>query len=341
VPGPASSFSLNPYGGDVQQEGPLLQVTDLRKHFPLRKSSLLKSAARIRAVDGVDFEVQQGRTLGLVGESGCGKSTLARLVLKLLPCDSGRILYRGRDVARLSERRFKPLRKEMQIVFQDPHGSLNPKMTVGGAVEDGLRVAGLPRRARARRIKQLLDMVGLPFESRKRYPHEFSGGQLQRIGLARALSVDPSLILCDEPVSALDVSIQAQIINLLQHLQQELGLAYLFISHDLNVVGYLSDRVAVMYMGEIVEYAPAGEVFARALHPYTRALLAAVPGTDPDQGSMRVISGEVESAVHPPQGCRFGNRCAWVEETCNRERQELVRAGPEHTVRCWKWSSLR
>ncbi|MDZ7696482.1 MAG: oligopeptide/dipeptide ABC transporter ATP-binding protein [Deltaproteobacteria bacterium] len=315
----------------------LLKVEGLKKYFPVRRGFLRRVAAQIKAVDGVDFDLAQGESLGLVGESGCGKSTVARAILKLIEPDGGRILYRGRDITRFSAKEMKPLRKEMQIVFQDPFSSLNPRMTIGQSIEEGLRTLGYSKERRHTRRDELLEVVGLSAATADRYPHEFSGGQRQRVGVARALSVEASLIICDEPISALDVSIQAQIINLLKDLQQQLNLSYLFISHDLNVVSYLSDKVAVMYLGHVVEYAPAEALFAAPRHPYTLALLSAVPSVEPGQPSkLESLRGDVPSPMDPPPGCKFQGRCPLVEDRCKRGDIAFTRISEDHVVRCWK-----
>ncbi|MFO7708128.1 MAG: ATP-binding cassette domain-containing protein [Desulfobacterales bacterium] len=317
----------------------LLTVERLSKAFPLRRGFFQRTAGHVQAVDRVSLAIRRGQTLGLVGESGCGKSTLARMILKLLPSDGGRILFDGTDISGWSEADMKPLRRRIQIVFQDPYGSLNPRMSVGQIVGEGLRTTGVRDRAEAAaQTERLLALVGLSPRAVDRYPHEFSGGQRQRIGIARALSVEPALVICDEPVSALDVSIQAQIINLLKDLQDRLGLSYLFITHDLNVVGYLCHRVAVMYRGRIVEEAPSEELFENPLHPYTHALLAAVPDIDAPKGF------EIEAALKdlpeeralPQPGCRFRPRCPQSEERCRSYEEGWVRAGEDHRVRCWK-----
>ncbi|MFH1241213.1 MAG: ABC transporter ATP-binding protein [Pseudomonadota bacterium] len=317
--------------------GSILKVEGLKKYFPVHRGFLQRVAGWVKAVDGVDFEIGQGGTLGLVGESGCGKSTVARLILRLLNPDAGEIIYRGTNIGRLTEKEMKPLRKEMQIVFQDPFGSLNPRMTIGQSIEEGLRILDIPRRNRKERIQELLEMVGISGGSVDRYPHEFSGGQRQRIGVARALSVEPSLIICDEPISALDVSIQAQIINLLEDLQARLELTYIFISHDLNVVGYISDMVAVMYLGEIMEYAETEEIFENPIHPYTLALLSSVPVAEPGKGvEIRSLGGEVPSPLDPPPGCKFQGRCPLVEEQCRKVEVDFYEPSENHLVRCWK-----
>jgi oligopeptide/dipeptide ABC transporter ATP-binding protein len=319
------------------QHGIVLKVEGLKKYFPVRRGFFQRINGWVKAVDGMAFDIEHGKTLGLVGESGCGKSTVARLVLKLLDADEGSIIYQGREISRSSEKYMKPLRKEMQIVFQDPYGSLNPRMSAGQSIEEGLRILRIPRGERKERVDRLLETVGIPAGSADRYPHEFSGGQRQRIGIARALSVEPSLVICDEPISALDVSIQAQIINLLKDLQDEFGLSYLFISHDLNVVGYLSDRVAVMYLGQIMEYAAADEIFETPLHPYTLALLSAVPVPEPGRKlRMQSLKGDVPSPLDPPPGCKFQGRCPQVEERCRKEEVGFYTAGERHLVRCWR-----
>ena len=315
----------------------ILTVEGLKKYFPVRRGFFQRAAGWIKAVDGVDFEIEQGKTLGLVGESGCGKSTVARVILKLLEPDDGDIIYRGRDISRFSQKDMKPFRKEMQIIFQDPFGSLNPRMTVGQSIEEALRILGMPRGKRKERVGELLEMVGISANSADRYPHEFSGGQRQRIGVARSISVEPSLIICDEPVSALDVSIQAQVINFLKDLQDSLGLSYLFISHDLNVVGYLSDRVAVMYLGHIMEYASSEELFENPLHPYTQALLSAI--LEPKPGHMdgiKSLGGDVPSPMDPPPGCKFQGRCPLVEDRCKKDEIDFYDVGENHVIRCWK-----
>jgi oligopeptide transport system ATP-binding protein len=318
----------------------VLRVEGLKKYFPVRRGFLQKPIGWIQAVDGVDFDIEEGKTLGLVGESGCGKSTASRVILKLLEPDEGKIIFRDQDISRFSQSQMKPLRKEMQIIFQDPYGSLNPRMTVGESIEEGLRTLGVKGRAeRKARGEMLLEMVGISPTGADRYPHEFSGGQRQRIGIARALSVEPSLIVCDEPVSALDVSIQAQIINLIKDLQARLGLSYLFIAHDLNVVGYVSDTVAVMYLGHIMEYAPADELYDNPLHPYTLALLSAVPVPEPDhRRKLKTLSGDVPSPLDPPPGCRFQGRCPLVEDRCRKEDIRFYHTSDNHRVRCWKVS---
>ncbi len=321
----------------TQANKALLDVRGLTKYFPVQRGFLQKVVGWIKAVDGVDFQIEKGKTLGLVGESGCGKSTIGRLILRLLDPDNGKIIYNDQDISTLSQQKLRPLRKEMQIIFQDPFGSLNPRMSIGQSVEEGLRTIGIKSyNDRQTRIQELLDMVGLPASSFDRYPHEFSGGQRQRVGIARALSVEPSLIICDEPVSALDVSIQAQIINLLKNLQARLDLSYLFIAHDLNVVGYISDTVAVMYLGHIMEYAPAEELFDNPLHPYTLALLSAIPSVEPtDDSKQQTLTGEVPSPLNPPPGCKFQGRCPLAEEQCRKEIAFYeVKKG--HNVRCWK-----
>jgi len=272
----------------------MLKVEGLKKYFSVRRGFFQRIIGWIKAVDGVDFEIERGKTLGLVGESGCGKSTIGRLILKLLEPDQGKIIYRDQDISHLSQKKIQPLRKEMQIIFQDPFGSL-------------------------------------------RYPHEFSGGQRQRVGIARALSVDPNLIICDEPISALDVSIQAQIINLLEELQGRLGLSYLFISHDLNVVGYISDTVAVMYLGHLMEYAPSDKLFEQPLHPYTLALLSAVPSAyKAGWQEEEELPGDVPSPFNPPPGCKFQGRCPLVEDRCRKDEIPFHEVGEKHRVRCWK-----
>jgi len=317
---------------------PILKVGGIKKYFPVHRGFFQNVIGWIKAVDGVDLYIDKQKTLGLVGESGCGKSTIGRLILKLLELDEGKIIYQDKDISSLSQDEMKPLRKEMQIIFQDPFGSLNPRMTAGQSIEEGLRTLAIKgHHERKRRIIELLNMVGIAPSGADRYPHEFSGGQRQRIGIARALSVEPSLIICDEPVSALDVSIQSQIINLLKELQNTLGLSYLFISHDLNVVGYISDMVAVMYLGHIMEYAPIEEIYNNPLHPYTLALLSAIPEPDPDdRGKRKVLTGDVPSPFNPPPGCKFQGRCPLVEDRCKKEEIGFYTVNENHTVRCWK-----
>jgi oligopeptide/dipeptide ABC transporter ATP-binding protein len=322
---------LNPANGAI------LKVEALKKYFPVRRGFFQRISGWVKAVDGIDFQIPQGKTLGLVGESGCGKSTVARVILRLLEPDHGSVIFRGQDIGKLPPPALRPLRKQMQIVFQDPFGSLNPRMTAGQSIEEGLRTLGTPRDRRKERVRELLEMVGISPGSADRYPHEFSGGQRQRVGVARALSVEPSLIICDEPISALDVSIQAQIINLLNELQDQLGLSYLFISHDLNVVGYLSDEVAVMYLGHIMEHAEAADLFENPLHPYTQALLAAVPVPEVGQQTeMKSLGGDVPSPMDPPPGCKFQGRCPLAEDRCRTGEIESRDLGNGHQVRCWK-----
>jgi oligopeptide/dipeptide ABC transporter ATP-binding protein len=316
----------------------ILCVKDLKKYFPIRRGFLQKISGWVNAVDGVSFEIEQGKTMGLVGESGCGKTTVARLILKLLELDKGKIIYQGLDISEFSEKEMKPYRKEMQIVFQDPFGSLNPRMTVGQSVEEGLRILGIKNYSmRKARLEKLMEMVGMFPGSTDRYPHEFSGGQRQRIGIARALSVEPSLIICDEPISALDVSIQAQIINLLKDLQDQLGLSYLFISHDLNVVGYLCDTIAVMYKGQVMEYASAEEIFDNPHHPYTRSLLSAIPDSAPEKKmEIKLPKDDIPDPSEAPRECKYRSMCSIEAPRCRKEKILFEKVGEGHFVRCWK-----
>ena len=312
---------------------PLLRAERLVKHFPVRSGLFGRAHGAIQAVDDVSFELYPGETLALVGESGCGKSTTGKLLLRLLDPTAGHIWFRDREIGSLPEREIRSLRREMQIIFQDPYGSLNPRMTVGAMLEEPLRLHGLYRPGR---VAELLGLVGLAPEHAHRYAHEFSGGQRQRIGIARALAVEPKLIVCDEPVSALDVSIQAQVINLLQDLQRRFGLAYIFIAHDLAVVKHIATRVAVMYLGKIVELADKTALFAEPRHPYTRALLAAIPVPDPALKRTRaVLQGDVPSPYKPPSGCRFRTRCPYARERCAAEEPRLVEG-----VACHFWREI-
>src|SRR6058998_3277754 len=315
---------------------PLVEVRDLHKRYPIGGGPFGRARAWLHAVEGVSLAIHAGETLGLVGESGCGKSTLGRLMLRLLEPTAGDVRFDGRSLLALSPRELRAMRRQMQIIFQDPYGSLNPRMRVAGIVGEGLAIHRVgTRRERRARVAELLELVGLPPDAGKRYPHEFSGGQRQRIGIARALAVGPRFIVADEAVSALDVSIQAQILNLLQDLRRRLGLTMLFIAHDLRIIEHLSDRVAVMYLGKIVELAPREAIYTNPRHPYTRALLSAVPVPDPRQRRQRmVLGGDVPSPVEPPSGCAFHPRCPYAEDVCRTVLPPLVAGRGGHAVAC-------
>ena len=320
--------------------GYLLEVRGLRKYFPVRAGVFARVSGWVRAVDGVSLGVSPQETLGLVGESGCGKTTLGRTIIRLLEPTDGDILFEGQSILALRGKDLRTLRRHMQFIFQDPYGSLNPRMTVSRIVGEPFAVHGTARgRERRRLVSELLERVGMDPEALDRYPHEFSGGQRQRIGIARALALNPKFIVCDEPVSSLDVSIQAQILNLLEDLQGEFGLSYLFIAHDLRVVAHISRRVAVMYLGRIVELAPTDELYRQPLHPYTRALLAAIPVLDPKTKQKKIrLAGDVPSPINPPTGCSFHPRCPLGDETCQEQQPELLELTPGHFVSCFKAS---
>jgi oligopeptide/dipeptide ABC transporter ATP-binding protein len=316
---------------------PLVEVRGLKKVFPVRSRSVFgRSKGGARAVDGVDLSIRAGETLGLVGESGCGKSTTGRLLLRLIEPTEGSIRFAGEELTGLKRAELRKRRRQMQIIFQDPYGSLNPRITVGDAIEEAYVIHGIGDRSdRGQRVAEMLDLVRLPRAAAKRYPHEFSGGQRQRIGIARALALRPSFVVCDEAVSALDVSVQAQIINLLQDLQRELKLTYFFISHNLSVVRHISDRVAVMYLGRIVEVAETSALFEKPAHPYTRALLSAIPPAHPDAPRQRTrLKGDLPSILSLPQGCRFASRCAYAQERCRATDPELLNPGDGRLVAC-------
>lgn len=317
----------------------LLKVENLVKHFPIHGGLFSREIASVKAVSDVSFELKEGETLGLVGESGCGKSTLGRCLIRLHDSTSGKIFFEGKDITNTEGEELRELRKRMQIIFQDPFASLNPRMTIGSILEEPLIIHNLHESAKDRqdRIHQLAELVGLRKEALNRYPHEFSGGQRQRVGIARALAVSPKLIVCDEPVSALDVSIQAQVVNLLMDLQQKLGLTYVFIAHDLKVVEHVSTRVAVMYLGKIVEMAEAEELYLNPKHPYTKALLSAIPVPDPKrQGDRVILTGDVPSPINPPAGCYFNPRCPIASEECRQNTPTLKQVAPMHTASCLK-----
>jgi len=315
----------------------LIEVNGLKKYFPIRKGVFSTVQGNVKAVDDVSFSIKRGETLGLVGESGCGKTTAGRTLLRLLEPTAGSVIFEGKNITEMNRTELREMRKEMQIIFQDPYGSLNPRMTVGGMLTEALKLHNIvPKNQIKERVADLLDRVGLSPRHARRYPHEFSGGQRQRIGIARALSVEPKFIVCDEPVSALDVSIQAQIINLLQDLQNEFDLTYLFIAHDLSVVEHISDRVAVMYLGQIVELAESKELYSNPLHPYTKALLSAIPVPDPNRKQQRtVLTGDVPSPANVPSGCYFHPRCPVAREDCSERVPELEEFTPEHWARCY------
>ena len=320
----------------MMDNGSLLSIRDLKKHFMLERTTLFGSREKVYAVDGVSFDLQRGETLGLVGESGCGKSTLGRSILHLIEPTAGEIFFEGRDITELKPAQWKKLRAEMQIIFQDPYSSLNPRLTVEHIVGDALKTHGLASGSEvAGRVADMLDRVGIHREKMRCFPHEFSGGQRQRIGIARALILRPKLIICDEPVSALDVSIQAQVINLLGDLKAEFNLSYLMIAHDLSVVNHVSNRIAVMYLGKIIELTSNKKLLAKPLHPYTQALMSAVPVLDPDKKKKRItLKGDVPSPVNPPSGCRFHPRCPKAMEICPRVEPQWAEVEPSHFTMC-------
>jgi peptide/nickel transport system ATP-binding protein len=317
--------------------GPLVEVESLKKYFPIRKGLLGREAGRVHAVDDVTFSVDEGETLGLVGESGCGKSTLGRTIVRLLEPTDGTVRFEGQDISKLGARKLRPLRREMQMVFQDPYASLNPRKRVGSIIGTPLKIHGVDGQERKKRVQELLETVGLSPEHYNRFPHEFSGGQRQRIGVARALALSPKLVVADEPVSALDVSIQSQMLNLLDDLQRELKLTYIFIAHDLGVVRHVSNRIAVMYLGKLVELSPAEELYQQPIMPYSEALLSAVPIPDPDLSEQReriVLEGDVPSPISPPSGCRFHPRCRYMTDICREVEPPLVDYGHGHLAAC-------
>jgi oligopeptide transport system ATP-binding protein len=337
---PGAQMALLDQGPDIAAGQVLLRAEHLTKYFPIKHGVLLqREVARVHAVDDVSFELRAGETLGLVGESGCGKSTLARCISRIYEITGGTLLFEGRDITRYSRRQLRPVRRDLQMVFQDPYASLNPRKRVGAIIADPLRIHHAGDREQVRkRVLELLEVVGLSAEHVNRYPHEFSGGQRQRIGVARALALKPKLVIADEPVSALDVSIRAQVINLLDDLQDDLGLTYIFIAHDLGVVRHVSDRIAVMYLGKIVEISPAEELYEHPVHPYTEALLSAVPVPDPDLSAERqqiVLEGDVPSPISPPSGCRFHPRCRYATDICKTEEPRLtLRGSADHLAAC-------
>ncbi|QDN60273.1 dipeptide ABC transporter ATP-binding protein [Streptomyces sp. S1D4-14] len=317
----------------------LLKVTGLQKHFPIRKGLLQRQVGAVRAVDGLDFEVRSGETLGVVGESGCGKSTMGRLITRLLEPTAGKVEFEGRDITHLGVSAMRPMRRDVQMIFQDPYSSLNPRHTVGTIISAPFKLQGVtPEGGVKKEVQRLLSVVGLNPEHYNRYPHEFSGGQRQRIGIARALALNPKLVVADEPVSALDVSIQAQVVNLLDDLQQELGLTYVIIAHDLSVVRHVSDRIAVMYLGKIVELADRDSLYRAPMHPYTKALMSAVPIPDPKRRNVKseriLLKGDVPSPISPPSGCRFHTRCWKATEICKTTEPPLLELKPGQQVAC-------
>ncbi|MFE1962021.1 ABC transporter ATP-binding protein [Streptomyces sp. NPDC059479] len=326
-------------GPDGSGPEPLLKVTGLAKHFPITKGVLKRKVGAVKAVDGLSFDVRPGETLGVVGESGCGKSTMGRLITRLLEPTGGKVEFEGRDITHLSAGALRPMRRDVQMIFQDPYGSLNPRHTVGGIIATPFKLQGIePEGGVKKEVQRLLELVGLSPEHYNRYPHEFSGGQRQRIGIARALALNPKLVVADEPVSALDVSIQAQVVNLLDDLQEELGLTYVIIAHDLSVIRHVSDRIAVMYLGKIVELADRSSLYASPKHPYTKALLSAVPVPDPSRRGAKsdriLLKGDVPSPINPPSGCRFHTRCWKATEICKTTEPPLIQLAPGHQAAC-------
>ncbi|TDX59040.1 ABC transporter ATP-binding protein [Orenia marismortui] len=314
----------------------ILKVRNLKKHFPIKGGIFGKVVNSVKAVDGLNFEVKRGETLGLVGESGCGKSTTGRLLLRLLEATEGEVIFEGKNIYDLNKKEMRSLRREMQMIFQDPYASLNPRMTIGEIIAEPMKIHKIATGKEAKRkVKDLLERVGLQPNYASRYPHEFSGGQRQRIGIARALAVDPKIIVCDEPVSALDVSVQAQVVNLMQDLQKELGLTYIFIAHDLSVVRHISDRVAVMYLGRMVELSSKDELYNNPKHPYTKALLSAIPIPDPEQKREKIIlEGDVPSPINPPSGCPFHTRCPFATDKCKTEVPQFEEKDDGHFAAC-------